>query len=339
MQIEHRPFGTTADGTAVTLYTLTSETGCKAEILDYGVTIRSICVPDRSGKLVDVVLGYDTLEEYYQEGSVGATVGRFATRIAKGQFTLNGVDYQLAVNNGPNHLHGGLVGFERRVWDVAEAETGLRFSRVSPDGEEGYPGTMTVSVDISWVNGSALELRYTATSDKDTVLNLTNHSYFNLNGHGNVLTHTLQVAADSFLEGDENCLPTGRILPVDGTAMDFRTPRMVGEAVDSDEPCVKRSGGYDSNFLLRGTPAAVLHAEESGAVQGKQIGDGGTGEAKFAVKGQNGRDSKQSHQAKIGALGENEPLPLVLIFVVVSALLQNFVFVQVHLLPYHVSRT
>ena len=264
MQIEHRLFGTTVDGTAVTLYTLTSDTGCKAEILDYGVTIRSICVPDRSGKLVDVVLGYDTLEEYYQEGSVGATVGRFANRIAKGQFTLNGVDYQLAVNNGPNHLHGGLVGFERRVWDVAETETGLRFSRVSPDGEEGYPGTMTVSVDISWVNGSALELRYTATSDKDTILNLTNHSYFNLNGHGNVLTHTLQVAADSFLEGDENCLPTGRILPVDGTAMDFRTPRMVGEAVDSDEPCVKRSGGYDSNFLLRGTPAAVLHAEESG---------------------------------------------------------------------------
>ena len=120
-------------------YTLTSDTGCKAEILDYGVTIRSICVPDRSGKLVDVVLGYDTLEEYYQGGSVGATVGRFANRIAKGQFTLNGVDYQLAVNNGPNHLHGGLVGFERRVWDVAETETGLRFSRVSPDGEEGYP--------------------------------------------------------------------------------------------------------------------------------------------------------------------------------------------------------
>ena len=147
MQIEHRPFGTTADGTAVTLYTLTSDTGCKAEILDYGVTIRSICVPDRSGKLVDVVLGYDTLEEYYQEGSVGATVGRFANRIAKGQFTLNGVDYQLAVNNGPNHLHGGLVGFERRVWDVAETETGLRFSRVSPDGEEGYPGTTKMAVE------------------------------------------------------------------------------------------------------------------------------------------------------------------------------------------------
>ena len=267
MAIETCPFGVMPDGTAVTLYTLTSPTGCKAEILDYGVTIRSILVPDRVGNLVDVALGYDTLDEYrLSEGSMGATVGRFANRIARGQFTLNGVDYQLAVNNGPNHLHGGEVGFERRVWSVEATANGLRFFRLSPDGEDGYPGSMQVSVEIAWAEDCALELRYRATTDRDTPLNLTNHTYFNLNGQGDILNHRLTVAAETFLEGDDDCLPTGRILSVAGTAMDFRTERVLGASVDSDEPCVKRSGGYDSNFNLCNSPAAVLCAPESGIV-------------------------------------------------------------------------
>ena len=266
MELQSRPFGVTRDGQAVTCYTLVSDNGCTAEILDYGATIRAITVPDRDGRAVDVALGYDTLAEYQENsGSMGATVGRFANRIAKGRFTLNGVEYQLAVNNGPNHLHGGLLGFERQVWQAEETAEGLRFTLVSPDGQDGYPGTMTVSVTFSWA-GSALTLRYRAVSDKDTVLNLTNHCYFTLDGPGKILDHTLTVAAETFNEGDPDCLPTGRLLPVAGTAMDFRTPRPIGEAVDSDEACVKLSGGYDSNFVLSGSPAAVLRSGKSGIV-------------------------------------------------------------------------
>ena len=260
MELQSRPFGVTRDGQAVTCYTLVSDNGCTAEILDYGATIRAITVPDRDGRAVDVALGYDTLAEYQKNsGSMGATVGRFANRIAKGRFTLNGVEYQLAVNNGPNHLHGGLLGFERQVWQAEETAEGLRFTLVSPDGQDGYPGAMTVSVTFSWA-GSALTLRYRAVSDKDTVLNLTNHCYFNLDGQGKILDHTLTVAAETFNEGDPDCLPTGRLLPVAGTAMDFRTPRPIGEAVDSDEACVKLSGGYDSNFVLSGARVKARRA-------------------------------------------------------------------------------
>lgn len=263
MEILTHPFGTTADGQAVTCYTLVSDTGCRAEILDYGATIRGILVPDRSGRLVDVALGYDTLEEYAKQGgSMGATVGRFANRIGKGRFTLNGVEYQLAVNNGPNHLHGGLLGFERQVWKTEETAEGLRFTLVSPDGQDGYPGAMTASVTFAW-EGSALTLRYHAVSDRDTILNLTNHSYFNLAGHGNILDHRLTLAAEVFNEGDPDCLPTGRLLPVAGTAMDFRTERAIGERIGSEEDCVHLYGGYDSNFVLCGSPAAVLRCPES----------------------------------------------------------------------------
>lgn len=265
MEVSKRPFGQMPDGTPVTSWTLTSETGCQVEVLDYGATIRSILVPDPSGQLVDVALGYDTLEEYIeQNGCLGATVGRFANRIAKGQFTLNGQDYSLACNNGPNHLHGGAVGFHRRMWQGEATGQGLRFSLRSPDGEEGYPGTMLVQVDFLWVEGSGLELRYQASTDRDTILNLTNHTYFNLSGQGDVLDHRLQINAETFLEGDENCLPTGRILPVADTAMDFRWERAVGEAVDSSEPCVKLYKGYDSNFILSGQPAASLWSPDSG---------------------------------------------------------------------------
>lgn len=265
MEVTKRPFGKMPDGTTVTSWTLTSDTGCQVEVLDYGVTIRSILTPDSDGKMVDVALGYDTLEEYMdQGGSLGATVGRFANRIAKGQFTLNGKDYQLACNDGPNHLHGGRVGFERRKWDCRETSQGLRFSRYSPDGEDGYPGGLRVQVDVVWVDGSGLELRYEAAAEQDTILNLTNHTYFNLSGQGDILGHRVQINAETFLENDAGCLPTGRILPVADTAMDFRWERTVGESVDSSEPWTKLAGGYDSNFILSGQPAASVWSPDSG---------------------------------------------------------------------------
>ena len=266
MQIIKQPFGSLADGSAVTAWTLISDDGLRAEILDYGVTIRSLTVPDRDGTPVDVVLGYDTLDEYVQNrGYVGATIGRFANRIGGASFSLNGETYTLAANDGVNHLHGGEQGFDKRIWAAEETETGIRFSLTSPDGEEGYPGTLQVTVTVSW-QGRGLELRYHAETDRDTILNLTNHSYFNLDGQGTVYDQLLQLGADSFCMGGPGCLPTGELLPVAGTAMDFRTERRIGDAVDSGEPCVKLSGGYDSNFVLSSSPAAVARSEKTGIV-------------------------------------------------------------------------
>ena len=260
-----RPFGVMPDGSPVTCWTIVSDNGCQAEILDYGATIRSILVPDQNGRLVDVALGYDTLEEYrMKNGSLGATVGRFANRIAKGRFTLNSQEYQLDCNNGPNHLHGGRTGFERRLWTGEQIPQGLRFSRRSPAGEDGYPGDLLVQVEMRWVDGSCLELRYEAMAEQDTILNLTNHTYFNLSGGGQILEHRLQVNAEFYMENDDSCLPTGRILPVADTAMDFRWERAVGEAIGSDEFCVRRFGGYDVNFVLCGSPAATVWSPESG---------------------------------------------------------------------------
>ena len=264
MTVTKRRFGTLADGSAVTCWTMTNDAGLQAEILDYGATIRALRVPDRCGKPVDVVLGYDTLEDYVnQDGYLGATIGRFANRIGKASFTLNGKQYPVAANDGANHLHGGNVGFDKRVWAVEEAENGLVFSLTSPDGEEGYPGTLQVRVTMSW-QGSGLELRYHAQTDKDTIVNLTNHTYFNLAGGGTIHEHLLTLSADTFTINDAGCLPTGELVPVEGTAMDFRTEHAIGERMHSDEPCVKLSNGYDSNFCLCGSPAAVLRSEKTG---------------------------------------------------------------------------
>ncbi len=266
MSITKRPFGMTADGRKVTCFKITGENGFEAEILDYGVTLRTLLVPDKNGELVDVVLGYDTIAEYENnDGYLGATVGRFANRIAKGKFVLNGKEYQLAINNGENHLHGGVKGFDKYVWDAEEVENGIKFSMVSPDGDEGYPGTLTLSVTVTLKEG-ALTFDYHAVSDKDTILNLTNHSYFNLNGKGDIHGHLLTINADSFTINDEGCLPTGEIVKVENTAMDFRTERAIGEAVDSEEPCVAYCGGYDSNYILSGNPGVIARAPESGIV-------------------------------------------------------------------------
>lgn len=266
--IEKRPFGTLADGTEVLCWTLTNAEGLQAEILDYGVTIRSIVVPGKNGGPVDVVLGYDTLEEYVtNDGCLGATIGRFANRIAGACFELNGKKYALCANDGANHIHGGKVGFDRVVWNSRQEGETVVFSRLSPHGEEGYPGNLQVSVTVSW-QGNGLELRYHAETDQDTILNLTNHSYFNLNGHGSgdVHGHQMQINAETFHLGDATCLPTGDILPVEGTAMDFRTMHPIGDMVDADEPCVKLSRGYDSNYVISGTPAVVTVGDQTGIV-------------------------------------------------------------------------
>lgn len=265
MQITSRPFGVMADGTPVACWTLVNDNGLTAEVIEYGAAIRTLLVPDPQGKLVDVVLGYDTLEEYVkQDCFLGATIGRFGNRIANGRFTLNGKEYQLYVK-GLHHLHGGQKGFDKVVWSGRQVGDAVAFSYCSPDGEEGYPGTLHVTVTMGW-KGNALELSYEAVSDQDTIVNLTNHSYFNLNGHdsGSIHGHIMQINADRFNLGDENCLPTGELVPVEGTAMDFRTPKAIGQDIDSDEPCVKGSGGYDSNFCLCGNPAAVTTGDKTG---------------------------------------------------------------------------
>lgn len=263
MSITKRHFGFTRDGREVTCFIIANG-NLKAEILDYGVTIRSLFVPDKNGKSVDVVLGYDTVQEYEEnDGYLGATIGRVGNRIRKGKFTLNGENYTLAVNNGPNHLHGGLKGFDKAVWKADEKENGIVFSHFSPDGDEGYPGNLSVTVTVT-LEENGISLDYAAETDKDTVINLTNHSYFNLNGKGDVLEHTLKLNADKFNVGDSDCLPTGEIASVFGTVMDFTKEKTIGFGIDSSEPCVKLSGGYDSNFILSGSPAAVLKSEESG---------------------------------------------------------------------------
>lgn len=266
MSVTKRYFGTTPDGKEVTCWKITAQNGMQAEILDYGATVRTLIVPDKNGNLVDVVLGYDTLEEYMNnDGYLGATVGRFANRIAKGRFVLNGKEYKLAVNDGENHLHGGDIGFNKYIWDAKEVEDGIEFSIVSPDGDEGYPGTLKLTVTMT-LKDSALQLNYHAVSDKDTIVNLTNHSYFNLNGKGDIHNQLLTINADGFTINDAGCLPTGEIVPVENTAMDFRTERAIGDAADSDQECVSLSGGYDANYVLNGNPAIVARSLDSGIV-------------------------------------------------------------------------
>lgn len=267
MICEKKPFGVTKNGEQVTAYTLKNG-AMSAVILDYGCTIQALYAPDKDGNPVDVVLGYDTIAEYEaNDGYLGAAIGRVGNRIAKGKFTLNGKEYSLAVNNGPNHLHGGLVGFDSVIWDAKVTEDALAFTRVSPDGEEGYPGNLTVTITYR-LTEDALELCYDAATDADTILNLTNHSYFNLAGEGDVLDHVLQVNADAFCEGDPDCLPTGKLLPVAGTPFDFTAPKTIGRDIGMDDIQLKNAGGYDHNVCLSDPAdvktAAILYSEKTG---------------------------------------------------------------------------
>ena len=261
MSIKKQAFGKTADGKDVDLYTLTNANGLKTEIMTYGGIVRILEVPDRDGNLGDIVLGYDSLDEYIENNPYfGALVGRCGNRIAKGKFTLNGVEYTLATNNGPNHLHGGVKGFDKVVWDAEpvedETSVGLKLTYLSKDGEEGYPGNLKCTVIYTLTNDNELKVSYEAETDKTTVINLTHHSYFNLGGHGSgdILGHELMLTADNFTPVDEGLIPTGEIKPVKGTLMDFTRPMPIGARIDQ----VK--GGYDHNFVLNNSGGSLALA-------------------------------------------------------------------------------
>jgi len=256
-----------ADGKDVDLYTLTNAHGMEARITNYGGTLVSLKVLDRNGKFDDVVLGYDKLDDYLQSKSfLGALIGRYGNRIAKGRFTLNGVEYKLAVNNDPNHLHGGLKGFDKVVWTAkalpAREGTALELTYLSRDGEEGYPGNLSVTVVYTLTDKDELKIDYSATTDKDTVVNLTNHSYFNLagQGSGNILNHQLMIAASRFTPVDAGLIPTGELASVKGTPFDFTRMTSIGERIDQDDPQLKIGKGYDHNFVLEGQMGQLRQA-------------------------------------------------------------------------------
>ncbi len=265
MEIKKTIFGTTAAGDTVTAYQMINSVGASVTILDYGATIQSLQMPNRHGILTDVVLGYDTVAAYEaDDGYLGATIGRVCNRIGKGVFSLNGKTYSLAINCGPNHSHGGLVGFNRKMWSVSQQKEGLEFSLFSPDGEEGYPGNLRVKVTFSLSDNCVLTLAYDAVSDQDTILNMTSHCYYNLNGFGTAMGHQLQIFADRFLQTDQDGLPTGAFLDVADTPFDFRTPKIVSEQICGSHPQLTIGCGYDHTYALSGRQAAILVGPESG---------------------------------------------------------------------------
>lgn len=264
-------FGTLADGTSVEELTLTAG-ALRCSILTYGGAIRTLVVPDRKGNPVDVALGFDTLEDYQtQTCYIGALIGRCGNRIGKGKFTLNGVEYDLAINNGPNHLHGGNAGFDKQVWTVENlTDNQVVLSLVSPHGQENYPGTLTVTVTYTLMP-EGLSIAYRATTDADTLCNLTNHCYFNLSGHdsGVVGDQTISIAAQQYTPTDATSIPTGEIASVAGTPMDLRTPVAMGDHWDDNFVQLTQAAGYDHNWVLDGQPGqlrrvAVAHSPATG---------------------------------------------------------------------------
>ncbi len=251
--VRKAPFGKLPDGTEVDLYTLTNARGMVAKVATYGGIVTELHVPDRNGKLGDVVLGFDNLEAYLKgHPYFGCITGRVANRIANGKFTLDGKEYTLAVNNGPNHLHGGIKGFDKAVWAArilpnSETRPGVELTYTSPDGEEGYPGNLKVTVRYILTPNNALRIEYEATTDKPTIVNLTNHSYFNLAGKGDVLEHELRLFASRYTPTDSNLIPTGELKPVAGTPMDFTTPAKIGARIaqTGGDPT-----GYDHNYVI-----------------------------------------------------------------------------------------
>jgi aldose 1-epimerase len=235
-------------------FTLKNVHGLEVDLLDYGATITSIRVPDRFGGFDDIVLGFDRPEEYRAEHPYfGAVVGRYANRIARGSFELEGRIYELATNDGPNHMHGGERGFDAFVWNAAvEGASAATFSRVSPDGEEGYPGSLRVAVTYTLTDDNELLVRYAAATDGSTIINLTQHTYFNLGGHGSgdILGHALMIDADGFTPVDDTQIPTGAIAPVDGTPFDFRSPVAIGARIAGTHPQLELGKGYDHNWVL-----------------------------------------------------------------------------------------
>jgi aldose 1-epimerase len=257
------PFGYSRDGTAVELYTLRNRPGMDARVATYGGIVTSLTAPDREGHYADVVLGFDTLSSYLKSNPYfGALIGRYGNRIARGRFTLNGITYTLATNNGPNSLHGGVVGFDKVVWTATRATVTpqgpqLTLTYLSQDGEEGYPGNLMVTAVYTLTDDNALRLEYTAATDKETVVNLTQHSYFNLRGRGDILGHVVQINAERFTPVDSTLIPTGELRSVVGTPFDFRQPTGIGERIEATDEQLRFGKGYDHNWVID-KPAGVL---------------------------------------------------------------------------------
>ena len=261
MEIEQNIWGFTPDGQAVIVYTLRSADGAFVRLTNIGAAITEIHVPDRSGRLADVALGYRSWESYLSEGAaMGKSVGRCANRIAGGRFTLEGREYSLAQNNPPNHLHGGVQGFGSRIWESRTERNRVVFSLSSPDGDQSYPAQLDVEASFFWDDKHRLEITYAAACDGTTIVNLTSHLYLNLAGHdsGSVLGHLLQLDCSRFLVNDRVQIPTGEIAPVDGTPMDFRTPKKIRRDIGSDFDFMQQVGGYDHCWAVDGWRKNIL---------------------------------------------------------------------------------
>lgn len=270
-----KAFQSTVDGKPTDLYVLKNKNNVQAAITNYGGRLVSLLVPDKDGKMTDVIVGYDSISKYVNrpESFFGALIGRYGNRIAKGKFKLNGQEYTLATNNSPNHLHGGKKGFGAVVWDAKKLnDQSLELTYLSKDMEEGYPGNLHAKVTYTLTDSNELKIDYEATTDKATVVNLTNHAYFNLNGQGSgeIGNHLLMVNADNYTPVDSTLIPTGKIEPVAGTPFDFRQPAAIGARVDADNPQIKNGHGYDHNFVLNANKGTGLN--EAATVQGNLSG-------------------------------------------------------------------
>jgi aldose 1-epimerase len=259
------PFGKTAVGEKVDIYTLRNANGIEAQITNYGGIVVSLKVPDRHQRFDDVILGFGDLDKYLTKNDpyMGAIIGRYGNRIAEGRFTLNGVEYKLAVNNGENHLHGGIKGFDKVVWTGRSLRTAagpaVALTYLSKNGEEGYPGNLRVRVVYTLTNKNELKIDYSATTDKDTVINLTNHSYFNLLGEGNgdILNHLIQINGDRFLPTDAGSIPTGELKSTTGTPFDFLKATRIGARINDDDEQLKFGNGYDHTWVINGRPGTL----------------------------------------------------------------------------------
>ena len=268
-----KEFGATKNGEKASCYVLKNSKGMEAVVSDFGASLLKLYVPDKDGKTQDVVLGYETLEDYENGGdSLGATVGRVANRIGMAEFELNGKKYELTKNdNGKNTLHGGIDFYNKRIWDVKEEDdTHVVFALVSPDGDQGFPGEVKIEVSYTITEENELKIHYHAIPDQDTLLNMTNHSYFNMDGHasGDVLDQEVWIDADAFTRADAESIPTGEITPVEGTPMDFRTKKAIGKEIETDYEALNFGKGYDHNWVLNNkgefAKVAEMSSEESG---------------------------------------------------------------------------
>lgn len=258
--ITSTPFGTLKDGSKISLYTLRNSNGAVVKVMNYGGIITSFEVPDKNGNLVDVVLGYDSLAQYEKRNPFfGALVGRYGNRIANAKFSLDGVEYELAKNNNGNHIHGGTKGFDKVVWAIEEAPSSdgvaIKLSYLSKDMEEGYPGNLNVEVTYTLTDDNAFQIDYKATTDKKTIVNLTQHAYFNLNGNkSDVLNHEISINGDQLVAVNEALIPKGELMPVEDTPFDFRTPFRIGERIDNDHEQLRFGKGYDHCWVINGQP-------------------------------------------------------------------------------------